>query len=68
MLEDSELLEVPVRIYPVGPQRLAQEYWLEMCAKWKWGRTGERMAVTRTCLCELSHLTERVIGEKRQGV
>lgn len=31
-------------------------------------RSGWAHGVPRTCLCELSHLAERVVGEERQGV
>ena len=47
---DSELLEVPVLICPVSPQRLAQEYSLQMCARWK----GEENTWANGCHTYLS--------------
>lgn len=65
---DSELPEVLVLSHSWEPQRLARESLLQRMPHGRGRRGSEPMAVTHTCLRELSQLTQWVTGVKRQGV
>lgn len=66
---DSELREVLVLIHRESPQRLDQTRLLQCTPNGgAHRRRSEQRAVAHTCLRELSHLTQRVIGVKRQGM